>query len=253
MKKKLYIFIIMKKHQTKQIMSNQNKLREHSKLNSKSSKKSINSLTASPKSTNSFSGSENNYNNEKINDRESDNIFDLTKLVSLENEEQVEIEKNIINEEEREKLLKNYTEVERGNWEQIQKNTHIRYLRNDGLFRRGGFIKNIWINSYGANQGNKCIQLASTMTYKAQKWTVSINDINKIWKKNDNELLQTTDNTNLLTKKINLLSENVEKNKDNVDYLLKVTEQLKVSLKQTQNDQQRIMNLVKQIHGKISK
>lgn len=231
--------------------NNINKLREYSKSNSISSKKN-NSLNSSPKSINSLSDSENIYkNNNEINDNE--NIFDLTKLVSMENEEQVEIEKNLINKNEQEKLLQNYIEVDKNNWDKIPKNTHIRYLRNDGLFRRGGFIKNIWINSYGTKQGTKCIQLASNMTYKAQKWTVSINDINKIWKKNDIELIQNNENTDIITSRINILSETIEKNKENIDYLLKITDQLKLTLKQTQNDQQRIMNLIKQIHNKINK
>lgn len=223
------------------------KLTEYSRSNSKSFKKKS-SLTNSPRSTNSLSDYENIYNKNE-ND---DNIFDLTKLVSMENEEQVEIGKNLINENEQEKLLKNYNEVDKNDWEKIPKNSHIRYLRNDGLFRRGGFIKNIWINSYGPTQGNKCIQLSSNMTYKAQKWTVSINDINKIWKKNNVELIENKENTNELTKKINILAETIEKNKENVDYLLKVTEQLKITLKQTQNGQQRIMNLIKQMHNKIN-
>lgn len=232
----------MKKH----IVTANNKQNEYSTSRSKSSKKYNKSLTSSPKSTNSLSEYENKYD---------DNIFDLTKLVSMENEEQIHIEKNIINETDQTKLLKDYIEVDKNDWDKMPKNTHIRYLRNDGLFRKGGFVKNMWINSQGVNQGTKYIQLSSNITYKSQKWTVAINDINKIWKKNKSELLISNNNENLdeINKKINNIQNNIEKNNENIDYLLKMLDQLKLSVKNTQNDQHRVMNLVKQMHNKINR
>lgn len=229
----------------KNIASVNNNNKDYSIARSKSSKNYNKSLTNSPKSVNSLSDYENKYD---------DNIFDLTKLVAMEHEEQVQIEKNIINETEQTKLLKDYTEVNKNDWDKIPKNTHIRYLRNDGLFRRGGFVKNMWINSQGINQGTKYIQLSSNITYKSQKWTIAINDINKIWKKNNSELLiNNNENLDEINNKINNMQNNIEKNKENIDYLLKMIDQLKLSVKNTQNDQHRIMNLVKQMHNKINR
>jgi len=220
---------------------------------SKTKSVSKNSLSRNSTSKNSMSNSPNSKNSIgdfKFND--SDDIFDLTKLVSMENEEQVKIEKNLVNDDEREKLLQNYIEVLRDDWEKMPKNTHIRYLRNDGLFRRGGFVKNFWVTSYGNYKGKKCIQLSSSIDYKSKKWTVPLNDINKIWKKN-NPHQPNVDNIidTEMSKRVAEAEHKLEKNTENIEYLLQSTEQLKISLKQTQNDQQRIMNLIKQMHKKI--
>jgi hypothetical protein len=215
---------------------------------------SKNSASKNSASKNSLSNSPNSKNSVgefKFND--SDDIFDLTKLVSMENEEQVKIEKNLINDDDRVKLLQNYIEVLQDDWEKMPKNTHIRYLRNDGLFRRGGFVKNFWVTSYGNYKGKKCIQLSSSIDYKSKKWTVPLTDINKIWKKNNLQQSNLSDNITdtEMSKRVAEAEHKLEKNTENIEYLLQSTEQLKISLKQTQNDQLRIMNLIKQMHKKI--
>jgi hypothetical protein len=209
--------------------------------NSKSYKSnSKNSLSLSPNSKNSMNDF--NFHDE--------DIFDLTKLVSMENEEQIKIEKNLINDEDRVKLLQDYVEVNPDDWDKIPKNIHIRYLRNDGLFRRGGFVKNFWVTTYGNYKGKKCVQLAASMAYRSKKWTVPLNDINKIWKKHNSELNQINDDVEMV-KKVTEVENKLEKATETIDYLLQSVEQLKISLKQSQNDQQRIMNLIKQIHKRI--
>lgn len=244
--------ILRRKHNRTSVYKSSDKSSPNSSISKKStsnnsvSKKSMqkNSLTNSPNSKNSITEFKND---------DTEDIFDLTKLVSMENEEQIKIEKNLINDDEREKLLENYIEVIRDDWEKIPKNTHIRYLRVDGLFRRGGFVKNFWETKYGNYKGKKCIQLSSGIDYKSKKWTVPLFDISKIWKKNNMNSLNIENNVvdNEISKRVAEIEYKLEKNTENIEYLLKSNEQVKISLKQTQNDQQRIMNLIKQMHKKI--
>jgi len=169
-----------------------------------------------------------------------ENIFDLTAIVGIQNEEEIKKKSALITEDEQKKLLIEYVEVNKEEWSAIPNNTHIRYLRKDGAFRRGGFIKNSWIGASGISKDKKCLQLAGTMNFKASKWTICLDDIEKIWKKNRNE----PDQKNIIDMQ-NIVKTNAETN----EYLVKSVEQLKIDVVHLSNEQKRIVNLIRKIHG----
>lgn len=168
------------------------------------------------------------------------NIFDLSALAGIQNEEEIKKDSTIITPDDQEKLLKDYTEIKKEEWSEIPTNTHIRYLRKDGAFRRGGFVKNSWIGLHGASKDKKCLQLTSNMSYKSSKWTVCLDDLEKIWQKKQAE------QKNIISNEIqNTIKSNAETN----EYLVRSVEQLKIDVAHLNNEQKRIINLIKKLHG----
>jgi len=159
---------------------------------------------------------------------EKSNIFDLTTLVGTHADQ--EIKHNIISADEQKKLLMNYTEVPRDKWTTMPLNSHIRYSRKDGNFRKGGFIKNIWAS---VGDEKTCIQLASNLGYKATQWNIYLDDINIIWKKIDHS-----------EEKPIIID---TKQKDDMEYLLRSVDQLKIDVTKLANEQSRIINVLKKI------
>ena len=178
-----------------------------------------------------------------------ENIFDLTKLVSMENEEELKKTSTEISSGDQDKLLENYVEVPQEDWDKIPKKTHIRYLRKDGNFRRGGFVRANYVSSYGDNKGKKSIQLASNMSYtKAAKWTISLDEIDKIWKKNISDISGSSGN--ITDTQINDMNNTIKNNTELIEHLTKVVEQLKIDNARISNDQTRLLNLIRKLHPK---
>lgn len=177
---------------------------------------------------------------------EKENIFDLTKLIPMENEEELKKQVTTITSSDQERLLKGYVEAPSDEWEKFALNTHVRYLRKDGSFRRGGFVKNIWVGSIGKNTGKKTMQLASSLSFKSTKWTIVLDDIDKIWKKNT-----TYDNSQQSesTADVGELKITMTANTEAIEYLTKTVDQIKVDIAKINNEQQRIVNLIKKLHG----
>jgi hypothetical protein len=178
-----------------------------------------------------------------------ENIFDLSKLAQVELHHEVEQESKKINVDDQVKLLADYDEIKSDKWDTLVPGDHIRYLRLDGNFRRGGFFKNAWVSDHGPNSGKKCIQLASSIynnnyggNYKPNTWIICHRDIDKIWKKKSNVNLTSNENSNENQKKIN-------ENKEEISYLKKNIEQLKIDTLKINNEQKRIINLIKKLHG----
>ena len=143
-------------------------------------------------------------------------------------------------------MLENYEEVPRDEWDQIPKNTHIRYLRKDGAFRRGGFIKANYTSSYGEDKGKQSIQLASNLSYKSSKWTVSFDDLEKIWKKNNSGV---PSNNSIPNSQITELANNVKNNKETIEQLNKLISQMRIDITRLTNDNTRTLNLIKKLHN----
>lgn len=171
------------------------------------------------------------------------NIFDLTALVGIQNEQEIKKKTSGVTPEEQEKMLKNYSEINKSEWESIPIFTHIRYLRKDGAFRTGGFVKNSWVGLYGPSKGKKCLQLAAGQDYKSTKWTICLNDIEKIWQKNND--VGASSDKNLSTE----IKNNIQSNKENMEYLLRTVEQNKIDIAKIINEQTRIINLIKKLHN----
>ena len=169
-----------------------------------------------------------------------ENIFDLTKLTSFENDVRIKDTSKEITLQDRESLLQGCTEVPRDKWDTLDTDTYIRYLRKDGNFRIGGLVKNIWVSTNGKNIGKKVIQLSSNNSYKSNKWNIVLDDVEKIWKKNTIGS-STTGNSDM--EKIN------KSNIESIEYLTKTVDQLKIDISKINNEQQRIVNLIRKLHN----
>jgi hypothetical protein len=178
-----------------------------------------------------------------------ENIFDLTKLVGIQHEEQIKKESNVITPDEQNKMTMGYTEVSQSEWESIPKGAHIRYLRKDGNFRTGGYVRNVWINAYGVNKGRKCVQLASALGYKAKTWTVCFDDVDKIWKQTESE----NQFGQPMQQMANVDVSGIKTNAESIEYLTKSMDQMKITMTKLHNEQTRIVNLIKKLHNIQSK
>jgi hypothetical protein len=81
-------------------------------------------------------------------------------------------------------LLEGYIEVSNTKWNNIPVGSHIRYIKTDGSFVRGGFVTNHWINAGGklfthlTNNLNK-----NTPGYAT--WPMAHESVSRIFKKPD--------------------------------------------------------------------
>jgi hypothetical protein len=168
------------------------------------------------------------------------NIFDLTKLIPIEKEEEIKKNYAVITEADREKLLTGYIEVEESDWGSIAMNSHVRYLRKDGAFRRGGYVKGHWIGTYGPKQGKNCIQMINNLSgYKPTTWNICIADIASIWIREDApKNLYNIDS-----------STTTNEQSESVEFLTNQVGQLKIDMTRMNNEQKRIINLIKKLHG----
>ena len=102
-------------------------------------------------------------------------IFDLKKLVSNSgNDVEIKTSSNNVNEQNR--LLKGYRQISNVEWVNLKQADHIRYLRKDGNFRKGGYIKDI------ITKEDELIKIDSVnnFSYKAIAWTIYADNIDKI-------------------------------------------------------------------------
>lgn len=168
-----------------------------------------------------------------------ENIFDLTKVpIKVEQEvEKLNLDTNI----EIKELTKGFIEISPGEWDCFKYNDFIRYLRKDGAFRKGGYFKNSWVGNYGKTNGKKCIQLSSLPTFDGKTWQVCHDDISKIWKQKEVDEQCGSD------QKINI--QMINENKESIQFLTKSLEQVKTDILRINNEQKRIINLIKKLHN----
>jgi hypothetical protein len=184
---------------------------------------------------------------DKKTEPKNENIFDLTKLIPIEKEEEIKKSYSVITESDREKLLAGYTELEESDWCNIAMHSHVRYLRKDGAFRRGGYVKGHWIGTYGPKKGKNCIQMINNLSgYKPTTWNVCVADIAKIWIREDAP--KNIDNTGININNAHSSSTNNEQS-ESIEFLTKQMEQLKIDMTRMNNEQKRIINLIKKLHG----
>jgi hypothetical protein len=86
--------------------------------------------------------------------------------------------------EEIKKLLVGYIEVGKNKWADIPNGSHIRYIKSDGTFVRGGFITNHWLNK----EGKPFIHLANNIKKDAPgyiTWPMAHDSVSRVFKKPD--------------------------------------------------------------------
>lgn len=89
-----------------------------------------------------------------------------------------------ITDDKKRTLLVGYVVVPSDAWETIPYKSHIRYIKVDGTFVRGGFFKNLWTTQDGVHM----MQLENNLNRKAPgytTWAVAFNNIRVLYKKVD--------------------------------------------------------------------
>ena len=185
-----------------------------------------------------------------------DNIFDLSKLATADDGHETyggaskkntgqasSAKKGAILPAEQEQLLQNYTEVLKEDWEKIPPGIHIRYLRNDGTFRRGGVVKNIVSVLNGRDKDGTMIQLSYSAAYNSKSWNITLSHIDRIWQAN-----AAATSTSAASSTGNV-SQDMTGSTEKIEYLTKSIDQIKIDISKINNEQQRIVNLIKKLHN----
>lgn len=105
------------------------------------------------------------------------NPFDLTKLVAadslVENSKQ---KMETYTPDEQKDMLKDYVCVPRNKWLQLEIGTRIRYIRNNGEIRKGGFIQYI-------DKKNEYLMVSTFMSgINVKYWKLPISGVSEIWR-----------------------------------------------------------------------
>lgn len=82
------------------------------------------------------------------------------------------------------KLLTGYIEVPLAKWSDIPLTAHIRYVKKDGSFVRGGFVTNHWLNK----DGKPFMHVANNLKKDApgyKTWPMAHENVAKVFKKPD--------------------------------------------------------------------
>lgn len=127
--------------------------------------------------------------------------------------------KNITDDEKKE-LLVGYSIVSVDMWDKIPYKSHIRYVKKDGSFVRGGFVKNHWVTGEGANM----IQLENNLNRKAPQyktWAFALDDVQHIYKK--------FDKTNAI--EVNVLHKKIERQRITINTLIDAVNSLERRVK----------------------
>lgn len=92
--------------------------------------------------------------------------------------------KRTYTDEEKRSLLVGYVTVPQNKWDSIPYKAHIRYVKADGTFIRGGFMQNYWTSK----DNTRMMQISSNLNRKAPgyiTWAVPLNGITTLYKKVD--------------------------------------------------------------------
>jgi len=157
-----------------------------------------------------------------------ENIFDLSKIITPSYDK----EKKYVPEVDKDAALKDFNLVPPNEWKNIPYGAFIRYLRKDGSFRKGGVVQNIWTEVN--REGTEVIKIDILSSYGNKSWSINNNNIEKIWMKNN------TMQTNVL---------NIVDIKEDIESCKKSIKQLTIQIQKINNEQIRIVKLIKKLHN----
>ncbi len=158
----------------------------------------------------------------------SNNIFDLSKIAAP----SYDVENKYNREINQESLLEGYEPVDRKDWRYIINGSHIRYLRKDGSFRKGGIVNEVWISK--DSSGNDVIRINISANYGDKKWSINDAGIEKRWVKKNSQ--------HIMVNNYSELREDVENCKESI-------KQLSIQIQKINSEQMRIVNLIKKLHN----
>ncbi len=162
------------------------------------------------------------------------NIYDLSKLVNPSQDVEVKTTGPTDNWDS---SLHGYELVLENEWEHIPYGTHIRYLRKDGAFRKGGYIKAIWRQKDSKGIDTIKMDLVNGFGTNNTSWSIYLNNIDKIWKKIDQSMEVSHNDSKLF------------EIKEEVEFLRAENQYIKKELQNLGNEQRKILMLIKKLHN----
>jgi hypothetical protein len=136
-------------------------------------------------------------------------------------------------------LLEGYQIINPIYWDKIPYQSHIRYLRTDGKFIKGGFIIAV-VNDFDQNNAPTLrFDLISNLNSKPVKWSVYKGNIAKIWIKSDEAVAP----------QMSLPPTPIDKTKEELDYLKQSVDQMRQKMQQMENELIRTLRLIKKLHN----
>jgi hypothetical protein len=145
-------------------------------------------------------------------------------------------------------LLLGYEVVEPENWDKIPYRSHIRYLRTNGEFKKGGYVMAITHTDDLDGKDTIKIDLKSGFIPSAITWSIYKGNISKIWKKIDDNTGNSSTNTNnsvnvtLLLNKVNDLEETINNIRISIN-------QLGIDYQNMNQTQIRTIQKIKKLHN----
>jgi len=147
-----------------------------------------------------------------------DNIFDLSKR-TVNKKESTEITP-----EDRERLLEGYIEIPYEQWDGIKRGWHIRYERKGGIFRKGGYADIVWKKTDTDGNILRYIKMTPIFYkrpggYRKSSWIVSLDTLDRIWKKASSNGEMAPADQNSLKQEVDILKKEVARLKKDLVWL----------------------------------
>ncbi len=165
-----------------------------------------------------------------------ENIFDLSKILASTNND---IEVTNDSNKKTNDLLVGYKLLDPSEWDKIPYKSHIRYMRTDGELKKGGYVMATVHTTDLEGKPTIKIDLVSGFLPKAIKWSIYKGNINKIWVK-----IESAEQTSQTTPQIDLTPI-----KADIVFCKQSIEQINKKLQQMENENKRILMLIKKLHN----
>lgn len=167
-----------------------------------------------------------------------ENIYDLSKIGGQIDD--IKVDANT-SKYDQDALLVGYTLVPPDKWSNVSSGSHIRYLRKDGEFRKGGIVTAVYATK--DTEGNDTIKFDLISNYgpTAVKWSIYKGSIEKIWAKEENRSVSPVASPRVNT--------DVSDMKKDMVFCRNAIEDLRKEIQKITNEQMRTIVLIKKLHN----
>lgn len=162
--------------------------------------------------------------------------------------------KPIYNDDDIKQLLIGYDLIPESEWTKIKSKSHIRYIKSDGSFARGGFVKNHFIRD-----NINGIYLENSLGANNVGWAITLNNISKIWKKRtaddikfinlEEKIMHTSADTLSIESRLDILEIENKQLKNDIQNILKWINRQKSSGSSTMNRPQTTNNNTRSVYA----
>jgi len=132
-------------------------------------------------------------------------------------------------------LLENYKEVPGEDRGSMITGIHVRYRKNDGSFKRGGYVVRNYVSNKEGSKGAQMLRLKSSLGSNAKEWSVNLANVQDLWETTKFQPKPTVETV-------------AGGMKQTTDGLKNRVEQLSIEVSHLANEQKRIIALIKKLH-----